>query len=152
MDTVSPPMMGTGIRAAREEDLAEILAIEGLCFDNQWREDSFKAAYKDIFFVYEEGKILGFLVACFCDIARKGVILRVAVHPEAQGRGVASQLLERVITTLRERQVVCVELDVEIVKTEVKRLYEKFGFKTLKVVNVDSDYENDAFYMMKLRL
>ncbi len=139
------------IRPAVPEDLPQILVVERLCFDKQWQESEFRPALRDIFFVYEEDQILGFIIACCCEIAKKGVIMRVAVHPEAQGRGIASQLMQKALNILRERNVTCVELDVEITKTDVKRLYEKFGFKTLKVVNIDSDYENDAFYIMKLR-
>ncbi|AEB08862.1 GNAT family N-acetyltransferase [Desulfobacca acetoxidans] len=139
------------IRLAVPEDLPQILAVERLCFDKQWQESEFRPALRDIFFVYEEDQVLGFIIACCCEIAKKGVIMRVAVHPEAQGRGIASQLMQKALNILRERKVTCVELDVEITKTDVKRLYEKFGFKTLKVVNIDSDYENDAFYIMKLR-
>ncbi len=141
-----------GIRAAAPEDLGRILEIERLCFDKQWDRANFAAALKDMFFVYEEEGIVGFIVACFCNIAQRGVIMRVAVHPEARGRGIASRLMTKALDELRARDVNCVELDVEIVKTEVKNLYEKFGFKTLKVVNVDCDYENDAFFMMKLKL
>ena len=77
--------------------------------------------------------------------------MRVAVHPQTRGLGVASQLMSKALASLQDKRVSCVDLDVEIIKTNVKRLYEKFGFKTLKVVNPDNEYENDAFYPMKLR-
>ena len=140
------------IRAARASDMPQIMEVEQLCFPKQWNESQFHPAFQDLFLVYEEGgKILGFIVACSCEIARRAVIMRVAVHPEAQGRGIASRLLEQALATLREKKIATVELDVEIPKTNAKRLYEKFGFKTLKVVHVDADYENDAFYLMQLR-
>jgi ribosomal-protein-alanine N-acetyltransferase len=139
------------IRAAVPEDLPQILEVERLCFDKQWGENNFNPALQDIFYVYEQERILGFIIACSCEIAKRGVIMRVAVHPEAQGQGIASQLMEVALAVLKGKKVACVELDVEITKTDVKRLYEKFGFKTLKIVNIDVDYENDAFYVMKLR-
>lgn len=139
------------IRPAVREDLPQILEIERSCFDKQWGDGNFIPAFQDVFFVYEQDKILGFIIACSCAIAKRGVIMRVAVHPQAQGQGIASQLMTEALAVLREKKVACVELDVEITKTEVKRLYEKFGFKTLKVVSADVDYENDAFYVMKLR-
>jgi [ribosomal protein S18]-alanine N-acetyltransferase len=139
------------IRPALPEDLPQILAIESLCFDKQWHEANFIPALKDIFFVYEQEQILGFIIACSCEIARRGVIMRVAVHPQAQSLGIASLMMAKALAALQEKKVACVELDVEITKTNVKRLYEKFGFKTLKVVNPDVDYEDEAFYVMKLR-
>ncbi len=142
---------GDHIRPAEPADLPQILEIENLCFDKQWREGYFCPAFQDTFFVYEEEKILGFIIACLCETAHTGTIMRVAVHPQAQGRGIASQLLTKAIATLKEKQVIAVELDVETSKTEVKRLYEKLGFNTLKVVNIDCDYEDEAFYIMELR-
>lgn len=139
------------IRPAVLDDLPRILEIERLCFDKQWREGYFCPAFQDTFFVYDEEKILGFIIACICETARTGTIMRVAVHPEAQGRGIASQLLAKALAILKEKQVTAVELDVETSKTDVKRLYEKLGFHTLKVVNVDCDYEDEAFYIMELR-
>jgi len=147
------PSDGAGvIRAAQPDDIAQIMAVERLCFPKQWNESQFCPALRDLFLVYEEdGRILGFIVACACEVARRAVIMRIAVHPEAQGRGIASHLLEQALAILRDKKIATVELDVEIPKTNAKRLYEKFGFKTLKVVNVDADYENDAFYLMQLR-
>ena len=118
---------------------------------NSGSEANFIPALKDIFLVYEREIILGFIIACSCEIARRGMIMRVAVHPQARGLGIASLLMSKALAALKENKVACVELDVEITKTNVKRLYEKFGFKTLKVVNPDVDYEDEAFYVMKLR-
>ena len=149
---MSNQTVSTGtIRPALPEDLPRILEIESLCFDKQWSEANFIPALKDIFLVYEREIILGFIIACSCEIARRGVIMRVAVHPQARGLGIASLLMSKALANLKRKKVACVELDVEITKTNVKRLYEKFGFKTLKVVNPDVDYEDEAFYVMKLR-
>jgi ribosomal-protein-alanine N-acetyltransferase len=139
------------IRPAVPADLPQILEIERLCFEKQWQEGYFCPAFQDTFFVYEEEKILGFIIACICETAQTGTIMRVAVHPQAQGRGIASKLLAKALATLKEKQVIAVELDVETSKTEVKRLYEKSGFNTLKIVNIDCDYEDEAFYIMELR-
>jgi ribosomal-protein-alanine N-acetyltransferase len=140
------------IRTAAREDLPQILEIERLCFDKQWQAGYFCPAFQDTFFVYEEEKILGFIIACTCETAQKGTIMRVAVHPQAQGKGIASQLIVKALATLKDKQVTSVELDVETSKSDVKRLYEKLGFNTLKVVNIDCDYEDEAFYIMELRL
>jgi hypothetical protein len=48
------------------------------------------------------------------------------------------------------KEVKGVELDGARVKAGVKRLYKKFGFQTLNVINVDNGYENDALFMTKL--
>ena len=144
--------IGGNIRPAIPTDLPQILEIESLCFEKQWREGYFCPAFQDTFFVFVDEKILGFIIACTCETAHKGTIMRVAVHPQAQGRGIASQLIAKALATLQEKQVTSVELDVETSKTDVKRLYEKLGFNTIKLVNVDCDYEDEAFYIMEMRL
>ena len=144
--------IGGIIRSAVPEDLPQILEIERLCFEKQWREGYFCPAFQDTFFVYVDEKILGFIIACTCETAKKGTIMRVAVHPQVQGRGIASQLIAKALAILKEKQVTSVELDVETSKADVKRLYEKLGFNTIKLVNVDCDYEDEAFYIMEMRL
>ncbi len=119
------------IRPAVPGDLPQILEIERLCFEKQWQEGYFCPAFQDTFFVYEEERILGFIIACTCETAQKGTIMRVAVHPEAQGKGIASQLMAKALAILKEKQVTSVELDVETSKSDVKRLYEKLGFQVL---------------------
>ncbi len=149
---MQPPEKNGVIRAAHPSDLAQIMTIEEACFPKQWNESQFTPAFKDLFLVYEDAEaIQGFIVVCTCQVARRAVIMRVAVHPRAQGRGVASRLLAYALDILRQKNIATVDLDVEIPKVEAKGLYEKFGFKTLKVVHVDADYENDAFYLMQLR-
>ena len=140
------------IRAAQPPDLPQVMEVERLCFSRQWNENQFRPAFQDLFLVYEEdGKILGFIIVCSCEVARRAVIMRVAVHPQAQGQGIASRLMAQALDILRDRKIRTVELDVEIPKIDAKRLYEKFGFKTLKIVHEDADYENEAFYLMQLR-
>jgi [ribosomal protein S18]-alanine N-acetyltransferase len=138
------------IRPAVPSDLPQILEIESLCFEKPWPESNFRAALSDVFIVYEQERIWGFIVACSNEVTRHSMIMKVAVHPQARGRGAASLLMSRTLAALRENQVACVELSVEIAKTNVKRLYEKFGFKTLTVLNPDVDYEDEAFYEMQL--
>jgi ribosomal protein S18 acetylase RimI-like enzyme len=76
--------------------------------------------------------------------------LRFAVHPAVQRQGIGSLLMTRALTAFREKQVASVELDVKIPKTKVKRFYENFGFETQRVINADPEYDDEAFYIMKL--
>jgi len=140
------------IRSATANDLESILEIERLCFDSQWSPGQFSASLRDTFLLFEEqGKILGFLIACSCNLARRAIIMRIAVHPDYQGRGIASKLITAALDQFRQRDLKCVELDVEIVKNGARKLYEKFGFKVMQVATVD--YEEDtSFLIMKLLL
>jgi ribosomal-protein-alanine N-acetyltransferase len=139
------------IRFANENDLDSIMEIERLCFGTQWSRQQFASALKELFLVYDQKGILGFLVACSCDIAKRAIIMRIAVHPNYQGRGIASQLIDATLKTINAMDLKCVELDVDIVKNGAIKLYEKFGFKVMRVATVNYD-EETSFYIMKLLL
>ena len=62
------------------------MEIERLCFGQQWCRTQFVSALKELCLVYDKDGILGFLIACTCDIARRAIIMRIAVHPQHQGQ------------------------------------------------------------------
>lgn len=138
------------IRFATGEDLERVLEIERVSFADPWSYDYFKAALKDLFLV--SGKeVSGFLVACVCENLGRAVILKIAVHPDLRGRGIATRLLEKGIEEFRKMHIAEVELDVDIVRNGARRLYEKFGFKVVQMASIDFE-EDETFYMMKLEL
>ena len=139
------------IRLATAADLERIFEIERLCFDSQWSLNQFCSSFKEVFYVFEEEEILGFLIGCSCGIARRAIILRIAVHPDYWGRGIASKLISAALDKFRQLGLKWVELDVDIVKNGAIKLYEKFGFKVMRVVTVNYD-EESSFLIMKLTL
>jgi hypothetical protein len=60
------------------------MEIEQACFVSQWDYLQFKAAVKDIFLVYGEKQIAGFIIACYSQLAKREIILRIAVEPSQQ--------------------------------------------------------------------
>jgi ribosomal-protein-alanine N-acetyltransferase len=150
----APREVGVGVRTALLRDLPRVLQIERLAFGGQWDYYHFKASLDDVFLVAVDaatGDIVGFLVACCCKVARRGIILRVAVHPDFQGRGIATQLLEESFQKLKKKGLDEVELDVDIVKGGAKRLYEKLGFRLVSTLSPDFD-EDETFYIMRKKL
>jgi ribosomal-protein-alanine N-acetyltransferase len=147
-----PPGLSQYIRAASEQDLDRVLEIEQVCFVDQWKYEQFTAALKDIFLVYEEKQIAGFIIACHCELAKMGIILRIAVEPSQRGKGIAKDLLMEALTKLKNYDIMEVELSVDIIKTGAIKLYEKFGFKVMHVISMDYDNANESFYIMKLTL
>jgi len=77
--------------------------------------------------------------------------MRIAVHPDHQGRGLASRLITAALDKFQQMGLKCVELDVDIVKNGAIKLYEKFGFKIMRVATVNYD-EDTCFLIMKLIL
>jgi len=143
---------GQYIRPASEADLDRILEIEQACFDGQWDYLQFKAALKDIFLVYDDKPIGGFVIACHCQLARKGIIVRIAVEPSQRNKGIAQALIREALSKIKNYDINEVELSVDIVKTGAIKLYEKFGFKAMHVVTMDYNNSDESFYIMKLTL
>ena len=150
----APRDMGIGIRPALIRDLARIMEIERLTFGEQWDYYQFKASLDDIFQVAVDaatGDIVGFLVACCCEISRRGIILRLAVHPDYQGRGIATQLIQSSFGELKKKELDEVELDVDIFRGGAVSLYEKVGFKVVEVFS-PSEEDDETFYIMRKKL
>jgi ribosomal-protein-alanine N-acetyltransferase len=139
------------IRPATEADVDRILEIERLCFGSEWTRRQFVSSLKELFYVFELDEVIGFLVACTCEVARRAIIMRIAVHPDYRHRGIATKLINAALEEFRREDLKCVELDVDIVKNGAIKLYEKVGFKVMKVATVDYD-EDTSFLIMKLVL
>ena len=150
----APRDVGVGIRPAIISDLPQIMEVERLAFGGQWDYFQFKASLDDIFLLAVDasgGAIVGFLVACCCKVARRGIILRVGVHPDYQGQGIATKLLQESFSALRKKDLDEVELDVDIVKDGAMRLYEKMGFQVVALFSPDFE-EEESFHIMRKKL
>lgn len=143
--------IGVGVRRALLQDLPEVLEIERLAFTKHWDYYQFKASLEDVFLVAVDAastKIVGFLIACCCEVAQRGLILRIAVHPDYQGQGIATQLLQRAFGELKKKGLKEVELDVDILKAGAQHLYEKLGFRVVEVISPDFE-SDDSYYIMR---
>lgn len=142
------------IRMASEKDLPRIMEIERQSFIHQWDPQNFKEALRDCFFVFEGEKIEGFLVSCCCEVANKAIILRIAVDPESRGKGVASQLMTAALDYFKGLKIDSIEIDVDVIKAGVIKLYEKFGFKVIKILTMEPEMfeDEEELCMMKLKL
>ena len=143
-----------GVRFAKKNDIDKVLEIEGLSFLQPWDYHIFKLALDDIFLVFDEWDILGYLIAVCCSKNSRATIMKVAVHPEHRRKGIATMLLNEVLKILKGKKIVDVCLNVEIIKKPAVALYEKFGFKIMQTIHLDyeDDLADDAFYIMKLIL
>ncbi|SMC16246.1 ribosomal-protein-alanine N-acetyltransferase [Desulfacinum hydrothermale DSM 13146] len=135
------------IRHAMEADIDRMEEIETLSFPNPWTRYYLEHALRDFCLVYEEDRVQGYLAATCKEEDGKATILKVAVHPQARGRGVASALVQGALDRFRERGIRNVDLDVKIISSGAVRLYEKFGFRVQRMVTIDSG--DTSFYIMK---
>ena len=135
------------IRHAEIRDLERVAEIERLSFPNPWTPYYLENALLDFFLVYDDGEVQGYLAATCRDQDEKATILKVAVHPEARGRGIASALVQGALQAFEDRGIKHVELDVKIISAGAVHLYEKFGFRIQRMVTVDVD--DTSFLVMK---
>lgn len=146
---------GNSIRSATENDIDQVMEIDGLSFSAPWIYNFFQSALDDIFLVLEkEGEIIGYIITCVCHDLEKAVILRIAVHPKHRGQGAARILIRTCLDILVQKNIGVVELDVELISRGAIKLYEKFGFKIANVIVFPSDFPGDeeTFYIMRLEL
>ena len=138
------------VRDAQQEDLAKVLEIEKLSFADPWNNDFLEKVSKDIFLVSGEQEVNGFIIAGCCYRNISATILKVAVHPEHRRQGVATNLLNQLIVNLKNKQIVEVDVVVDIAWKPAISLYKKVG---LEIVSTIPQISNDTdFYEMKLKL
>jgi len=142
------------VRLAKKNDIDRVVEIESLSFLQPWDYHVFELALNDIFLVCDEQEISGYLIAVCCYKNITATIMKMAVHPEHRRKGVATTLLNRVLEILKEKKIIDVCLNVEIIRKPAIALYEKFGFKIMQTIHMDyeDDLADDAFYIMKLTL
>jgi ribosomal-protein-alanine N-acetyltransferase len=142
------------IRTAQESDLPKIMEIERLAFGMQWDYYDFKAALKDVFLIYLdrlEHNLVGFLIACCCKLSQRGIILRLAVHPDYRGQGIAAALMQNCFKRLKNMDLHEVDLDVDILNAGAICLYKRVGFQVVQVFSPSAE-EDDSFYIMRKKL
>ena len=119
------------IRRLREEDAAEVAAIEAATFSEPWSLESFikEANEKDHIYLVAEGDDGSILGYCGCWIvACEGQIYNVAVKESERGRGLGKKLMESLITECESRGVTAFTLEVRAGNEPAKALYHSLGF------------------------
>jgi ribosomal-protein-alanine N-acetyltransferase len=140
------------VRYATEADLKRTEEIERLSFPHPWDYDYHKAALKDLFLVYEDREVLGYLIAVCQHQYSKAMIMKLAVHPDHRGEGIARELLSKIVDVLGRGGIAEVEIDAKMIGKGPVGLYEKFGFRVAGTVSLDDESEDIYFHTMTLKL
>jgi ribosomal-protein-alanine N-acetyltransferase len=138
------------VRSANQQDLEKVLEIEKLSFSSPWDYEFLDKISKDIFLVFGNQEVHGFLIAGCCDRNIYATILKVAVHPEQRREGIATDLLNKLFEILKDKKVAEVDVIVKEVWEPAVSLYQKVGFEIISTVQQASN--NDDLCEMKLKL
>jgi [ribosomal protein S18]-alanine N-acetyltransferase len=125
------------IRPMVESDIPALLTIEQVCFEELWRYDTL--SFRDIaathpYFVVAEkdGKVIGYQFNALD--AEFGYLVRIAVHPSAEGKGIGIRLMAEAIRFFEKSRVLRIMLNSQSDNTHAHRLYEWFGFVRIEQV------------------
>ena len=138
------------VRLAEPEDLVRVLEIEKLSFPTPSDSQFLEKLSNDIFLVFEDQEIHGFLIAGCCHQNITASILRVAVHPDHRSKGVATELFNELFQILKDRQIDEVDVIVDVLWEPAISLYKKVGFRTESTVPMVSD--DSTFHLMKRKV
>jgi len=139
------------IETIKPADLDEIVAIENVSFPSPWsrrifeREIEATNSYKRV--IRFSGSVVAYIVTW--TIYDEVHILNIAVHPDFRKIGLGEMLLRDCLGFSYERGLKLAVLEVRTSNNSAIKLYEKIGFKTLRVrKKYYSDTGEDAYVMM----
>lgn len=120
----------TELFTATVDDAADIAEIEKTCFSAPWSEAAIKNAMNNstYFFKAVKGqKTVGYI--SFYTVFDEGYINDIAILPQYRRQGIASMLLEKLVSFAKEKNLSFTSLEVRVSNTSAINLYEKFGYK-----------------------
>lgn len=112
------------------EDVSGVSKIEERCFSDPWSLNAVREGLEsslDTWLVLkEEEAVLGYCV--FRIISGEGELLRVAVSPEFQGRGLSKKLMDQMVEYSRKMKAETIFLEVRESNVKARNLYRSYGF------------------------
>lgn len=149
------PQTSFFLRLMEERDLPFVMKIERLSFSYPWLESTFRGEVNNrgISFPFvvvqrNQDKIIGYII--FWLMGEKAQISNFAIHPDFRRLGVGEKVLIRIMAQIRKYGAKSVILEVRPSNFAARRLYGKYGFKSLGIrKDYYRDPEEDAFVMVK---
>lgn len=150
------------VRRARFDDLGKVIEINRKCLPENYPEWFFRdhlVNWGEAFLVAEvNGEVVGY-VMCRVEfglgitvkgLVRRGHVISLAVLPEHRRKGIATALMKEALKALKEKYG-CKEvyLEVRVSNLPAIRLYEKLGFKRVKVIPMYYADGEDAYLMAR---
>ena len=113
-----------------ESHVAQVAALEKICFSDPWSENSVALELKNPLSCWlvaeEDGKVTGYVGSQ--TVMDESDMMNVAVHPDYRRKGIAEKLVMELVEALKKRDSRCLTLEVRASNEPARALYEKLGF------------------------
>ncbi len=135
-----------------ESHVASIAQLEKLCFSDPWSENSIATELNSRLSYWlvavEDGEVVGYIGSQ--SVLGESDMMNVAVHPDHRRRGIAEMLVNALSHDLKERDNVCLTLEVRVSNKPAIALYEKLGFQQVGLrKNYYRNPKEDALILRK---
>jgi ribosomal-protein-alanine N-acetyltransferase len=112
------------------QHVAQVAALEKLCFADPWSENSVAAELEHDYSLWvvalEDDTVVGYVGAHIS--FEEADMMNVAVHPDHRRKGIAESVIDALIAQLKERGCAGLSLEVRASNIPAITLYEKMGF------------------------
>ena len=144
--------MNVIVNLMAEKDIDDVLEISNLSFSSPWSRSSYEQELSNSlakYFVAKiDNKIVGFVGTWI--IVDESHITNVAVHPNYRKLGIASILIETMLSYCDKENCTAYTLEVRASNKAAISLYEKHGFKVDGIrKGYYQDNKEDALLMWK---
>ncbi len=135
-----------------ESHVASIAALEKICFSDPWSENSIATELNSRLSYWlvavEDGEVVGYIGSQ--SVLGESDMMNVAVHPDHRRKGIAQSLVQTLSMDLKERNNVCLTLEVRASNESAIALYEKLGFQQVGLrKNYYRNPKEDALILRK---
>ena len=135
-----------------DQHIAQIAALERICFSDPWSEKSVAEERNNPLSCWlvcvEAGRVLGYVGSQ--TVLGETDMMNVAVAPEARRQGIAEMLILALVEQLKKRDSHCLTLEVRASNAPAIALYEKLRFSQVgRRPNYYRNPKEDALILRK---
>jgi ribosomal-protein-alanine N-acetyltransferase len=135
-----------------DSHVAGIAALEKICFSDPWSETSISSELNNPLSLWlvavDNDRVVGYVGSQ--TVLDGADMMNIAVDPAYRRQGVAAELVERLVTALRCKGVICLALEVRASNAPAIALYEKLRFAIVgRRPNYYRHPKEDALIMRK---
>ena len=142
------------VRWMVRRDLADVVAIEQVCFESPWCETDFLDCLRQrncIGMVAEhDGRVIGFMIY---EVPKNRIhLLNVAVAPEHRHCGVARQMIRKLMGKLVNQKRSRIVVEVRETNLPALLFFRSLGFRATDIRRDFYEETNEDAYLMQYRL